>query len=96
MNKYNTICSKINTNLLHTNSLHTILHKFGHIKIRICIQDTHCTIPICVHKKTAEKIYLSLKKLVPIDPQVCRNRLNQYSKEYKIHAKHMDKLYNLY
>ncbi len=35
------------TNLLHTNLVHTISGKFGHVQIQICIQDTYCTIPIC-------------------------------------------------
>ncbi len=57
------ICNKTNTILLHTNSLHSILHKIGHM-IQIAVHQF-------VHKTTAKK--KCLKKLVTLDPQVRRN-----------------------
>ncbi len=57
------ICTKTNTNLLHTNSIHSILHKIGHV-IQIVVHQF-------VRKMSAEKI--CLKKTVPLYPQVRGN-----------------------
>ncbi len=59
------ICNKTNTNLLHTNSLHSISRKIGHI-IQIVVHQF-------VRKTSAKKNSQVLKKLVPLNPQVRKN-----------------------
>ncbi len=55
--------STANTNLLHTNLLHSISRKIGHV-IQIVVHQF-------VHEMSAEKI--RLKKMVPLYPQVRGN-----------------------
>ncbi len=64
LNFIRSICTKINTNLLHTNSIHsilrknwTILRKIGHVKQIVVHQ--------FVHKMSAKKKIPSLKKIGP-------------------------------
>jgi hypothetical protein len=58
------ICDKTNTNLLHTNLLHTVSRKFGHMIQTVVYQ--------FVRKTTAKKKSKS-EKSIPLDPQVCGN-----------------------
>jgi hypothetical protein len=61
--------TKTNTNLLHTNLLHSILHKIGHV-IQIVVHQF-------VRRTSAKKIPVC-KKMVPHYPQVRGNMYNQY------------------
>ncbi len=61
------ICTKTNTNLLHTNSIHSILRKIGHV-IQIVVHQF-------VHKTSAKKIHKSVKYQPPFIPryaEICR------------------------
>jgi hypothetical protein len=59
------ICTKTNTNLLHMNLIHSILRKIGQV-----IQNA---VHHFVQKTSAKKNPKSVKKLVPLYPQVRRN-----------------------
>jgi hypothetical protein len=66
LNCIRSICTKTNTNLLHTNSIHSISRKIGHV-IQIVVHQF-------VRKMSAEKI-LSVKKWSPFIPRymgICR------------------------
>jgi hypothetical protein len=78
------ICNKTNTNSLHTNPLNTILHKFGHVRIQICIQDTNCTIPTGTKNDRRKKI-LSLKKSIPLEPQIRMEQVELILRTCKTH-----------
>ncbi len=82
------ICNKSNTNSLHTNSLHSILHKIEHV-IQIVVHQF-------VHKTTAKKYSFSLKKnQSPLIPRYAGIRKIS-TKEYREHAKHMEKISTIY
>jgi hypothetical protein len=59
------ICTKTNTHSLHTNLLHSISRKNGHV-IQIVVHQFVC-------KTSAKKKSDVCKKLVPLYPQVCGN-----------------------
>ncbi len=54
------ICTKTNANLLHTNSIHSILRKIGHV-IQIVVHQF-------VRKMRAKKIFKSVKIGPPLSP----------------------------
>ncbi len=64
MNYIISICTKTDTNSLHTISLHSVLRKIGHVIQIVVLQ--------FVQKMTAEK-NPSEKKSSPLDPQVHGN-----------------------
>ncbi len=66
------IYTKTNTNLLHTNSIHSILRKNWMISRKIG-QVVQIVVHQFVCKMSAEKKILGLKKLIPLYPQVCGN-----------------------
>jgi hypothetical protein len=63
------ICTKTNTNLLHTNLLQSTSRKIGHV--------TQIVVHQFVHKTSAKKNPVC-KTLVPLYTQVCKNMQNQY------------------
>jgi hypothetical protein len=76
------ISHKTNTNLLHTNSFHSISHKIGH-RIQIGVHQF-------VHKTTAKKFLESEINWSPLIPKYTGIRKIS-TKDYRVHTKHIKK-----